>query len=251
MERPGSIRRSSRSRGRFRHEQVDSHRSDRSRQGRRRPRRDVRARWLSGEVRCPTGHRHEGLLETSGNGASAAAPDEAAAWAEVVFLSVPGTVAVDVAGNLAEKLAGKVVVDCNNPLVWKDGPVWTPPARRRLAHLQRRSRRPRPARVVKGFNTFGAEFHKDPGLAGVRADVFFASDDAEAKKLLHGDRRRRRVPRDRRRASPQRAGPREPRDALDPSRDRRWPRSLVHVQSPRALRRRRPASFVARLTRAT
>src|SRR5207302_5113627 len=40
------------------------------------------------------------------------------------------------------------------------------------------------ARVVKGFNTFGAEFHADPNHAGVPANVFFASDDAAAKKTV-------------------------------------------------------------------
>lgn len=49
------------------------------------------------------------------------------------FLAVPGTVAVDVAGSLAKELTGKVVVGCNNPPVWKEGPVWTPPAEGSLA----------------------------------------------------------------------------------------------------------------------
>src|SRR5205085_6992583 len=78
--------------------------------------------------------------------------------------------------------AGKIVVDCNNPLTWKEGPVWAPPAEGSLAAAIGKAA-PR-ARMVKGFNTFGAEFHADPGLAGVPADVFFASDDAEAKKTL-------------------------------------------------------------------
>ncbi len=121
-------------------------------------------------------------LLASSSGVSAAPSDEAAAWAEVVFLSVPGSVAVDVAGGLAAKLAGKIVVDCNNPLVWKDGPVWTPPAAGSLAAAIAAAAPG--ARVVKGFNTFGAEFHRDPGLAGVPADVFIASDDADGKKLV-------------------------------------------------------------------
>jgi 8-hydroxy-5-deazaflavin:NADPH oxidoreductase len=114
--------------------------------------------------------------------ASASAPVEAAAWADVVFLAVPGTVAVEVAKTLAGTLKGKVVVDCNNPLVWKDGPVWTPPPEGSLAAAIA-SVAPG-ARVVKGFNTFGAEFHKEPGRAGVPADVFLAGDDQPAKKLV-------------------------------------------------------------------
>jgi 8-hydroxy-5-deazaflavin:NADPH oxidoreductase len=115
-------------------------------------------------------------------GASASAPSEVASWADIVFLAVPGTVALEVARSLADSLAGKVVVDCNNPLVWKDGPVWSPPAEGSLAAAIAKAA-PK-ARVVKGFNTFGAEFHKNPGRAGVAAQVFLAGDDADAKKQV-------------------------------------------------------------------
>jgi 8-hydroxy-5-deazaflavin:NADPH oxidoreductase len=114
--------------------------------------------------------------------ATAVSPEEAANWGEVVFLAVPGTVALDVARSLAGPLAGKVVVDCNNPLVWKEGPVWTPPPEGSLAAAIAKAAPG--ARVVKGFNTFGAEFHKDPGRAGVAAQVFLAGDDPAAKKLV-------------------------------------------------------------------
>jgi NADPH-dependent F420 reductase len=115
-------------------------------------------------------------------GATASAPVEAAAWADVVFMALPGSVAIEVAKSLASTLMGKVVVDCNNPLVWKEGPVWNPPAEGSMAAAIAKAAPG--ARVVKGFNTFGAEFHKDPGLAGVPADVFLAGDDADAKKLV-------------------------------------------------------------------
>ena len=124
----------------------------------------------------------EPVLKQCGKDASAASPADAAAWGDVVIMAVPGSVALDVARSLAEPLKGKVVVDCNNPLVWKEGPVWTPPADGSLAAAIAKAAPG--ARVVKGFNTFGAEHHKDPSLSGVAADVFFASDDAEAKKLL-------------------------------------------------------------------
>jgi 8-hydroxy-5-deazaflavin:NADPH oxidoreductase len=115
-------------------------------------------------------------------GATASASVEVAGWADVVFLAVPGNVAVEVAGSLAGALQGKAVVDCNNPLVWKEGPVWSPPSEGSLAAAI--AKVAPGARVVKGFNTFGAEFHKDPGRAGVPADVFLAGDDAGAKKLV-------------------------------------------------------------------
>ena len=121
------------------------------------------------------------LLARCKDATTADAPT-AAAWADVVFMAVPGSAAVDVAKSLAKQLEGKIVVDCNNPLTWKEGPVWAPPPEGSLAAAIAKAAPG--ARVVKGFNTFGAEFHGDPHHAGEAAQVFIASDDAEAKKTV-------------------------------------------------------------------
>jgi hypothetical protein len=107
-------------------------------------------------------------------------PEEVAKWADMVFLAVPGNVAVDLAKSLAAALAGKIVVDCNNPVTWKDGPVWAPPAEGSLAAAIAKAA-PK-AKVIKAFNQFGAEHHGDPKLTG--PVVFMAGDDADAKKAL-------------------------------------------------------------------
>jgi NADPH-dependent F420 reductase len=115
-------------------------------------------------------------------GATAAKPDEAAAWGDVVFLAVPGSVALEVARSLAKQLEGKIVVDCNNPLTWQEGPVWAPPPEGSLAAAIAKAAPG--ARVIKAFNTFGAEFHGDPRRAGIAAQAFHAGDDAAAKKTF-------------------------------------------------------------------
>jgi NADPH-dependent F420 reductase len=126
---------------------------------------------------------NEALRKECGPNASIATPAEAAAWGDVVFLALPGSVALEVAKSLAEQLEGKVVVDCNNALVWKEGPVWNPPPEGSLT--QAIAKAVPGAKLVKGWNTFGAEFHKDPTFAGAPpVQVFLASDDADAKKLL-------------------------------------------------------------------
>lgn len=51
---------------------------------------------------------------------------DAAAWAEVIFLAVPGNAAVSAARGLGD-VAGKILVDCTNPLRFDGGPVWAPP----------------------------------------------------------------------------------------------------------------------------
>jgi NADPH-dependent F420 reductase len=120
------------------------------------------------------------LVARAGPNARAATPAQAAEAGDVVFLAVPGNVAVEVAGALP--LAGKIVVDCNNPLRWDAGPVWTPPAAGSLAAAIAKAAPG--ARVIKAFNGFGAEFHSNPQLGGRGVDVFMAGDDADAKKTL-------------------------------------------------------------------
>ncbi|MCY0995259.1 NAD(P)-binding domain-containing protein [Nannocystis sp. ILAH1] len=122
----------------------------------------------------------EALAELDGKVTASLAP-EAAAAADIVFLAVPGGVAVQAAHGLGD-LRGKIVVDCNNPLTWSQGPVWSPPPEGSItAALQ--AALPG-ARVLKAFNTFGAEFHADPKLGDTVVDVPIAGDDAEAKATL-------------------------------------------------------------------
>lgn len=102
----------------------------------------------------------------------------AAANADLVLLAVPAAVAIDVAQG-AGSLAGKILVDCTNPLSWNEGPVWQPPPAGSMSAALAQAL-PQ-ARVVKGFNHFGAEIQKDPSLLTGAADAFFASDDEDAK----------------------------------------------------------------------
>jgi predicted dinucleotide-binding enzyme len=122
------------------------------------------------------------LLDKCGPGASAAPVAEAAAWADLVFLAVPPAALGDVVAQ-GGGFEGKIVVDCNNPVGWKDGPALAPVEEgsltARLAKLAPK------ARVVKGFNVFGAEFHRDPALAGgQKVDVPLAGDDQGAKDAV-------------------------------------------------------------------
>lgn len=122
------------------------------------------------------------LLARSAKDAKSASPEDAAKSADVVFLALPAAATVDVARSLAGALEGKIVVECGNPLTWKEGPVWAPPAEGSLAAAVAKA--VPGAKVVKAFNTFGAEHHADPNLTGVPAVVFMAGDDAGAKKQV-------------------------------------------------------------------
>jgi 8-hydroxy-5-deazaflavin:NADPH oxidoreductase len=121
------------------------------------------------------------VLAKAGGKAEAASVPEAATWADVIFLAVPAQAALEAAHSMGD-ISGKVLVDCNNPVKWEDGPVHTPPPEGSITAALAKAF-PK-VRVVKGFSTFGAEFHLDPKLGGSSIDVQLAGDDAEAKALV-------------------------------------------------------------------
>jgi NADPH-dependent F420 reductase len=124
---------------------------------------------------------HDLLARCDGK-AKATSVAEAAAWADVIFLAVPYTAVVEVAKSAGD-LKGKVLVDCSNPVAMSGtGPTLVAnPAGSVTAML---AKAVPTARVVKAFNTFGAEFHLDPMIGGIPADVYMAGDDAAAKATV-------------------------------------------------------------------
>lgn len=101
---------------------------------------------------------------------------------DALFLAVPATAAPAVLETARGLPAGTIVVDCTNPLRWDNGPIHTPPPEGSMtAHLAGRF----PAlRLIKAFNTFGAEFHDRPALGSAAADLYLAGDDADARRSI-------------------------------------------------------------------
>ncbi|TMQ23478.1 MAG: NADP oxidoreductase [Deltaproteobacteria bacterium] len=101
---------------------------------------------------------------------------------DALFLAVPADAAPAVLEAARALPDGTIAVDCTNPLRWDNGPVHTPPPEGSMAaHLARRFPR---LRLIKAFNTFGAEFHERPELGTAAADLYLAGDDADAKHRL-------------------------------------------------------------------
>lgn len=120
------------------------------------------------------------VLARCGELAEACPYAEAAAWADLVFLATTTEAAAAVARSVAGELAGKVLVDCTNPVGWDDGPVHDPPP---AGSVTAELAAVLPGvRVVKGFCTFGAEIHGNPDLRGEAAHVLLAGEDANAKQ---------------------------------------------------------------------
>jgi len=118
------------------------------------------------------------LAAQLGPNARAGTPREAAAFGEVLLVSVPYRALPDVGKELGELLKGKVVIDTCNPFPGRDGEIanW---ARERGAGLASAQLLPG-ARLVRAFNAIGAArmgaAHEQPGRVGMP----IAGDDAQA-----------------------------------------------------------------------
>ena len=123
------------------------------------------------------------LLERCDGRAEALTVAEAAAGADIVFLAVGSEEAEDLVRE-AGGLAGRIAVDCTNPVAWDgpDGALWDPPPEGSVA--QALARTFPELRVIKGFCTFGAYFHRTARVAGRPVDVPLAGDDMDAKERV-------------------------------------------------------------------
>ena len=118
------------------------------------------------------------LAARLGPNARAGTPREAAAFGEVLMVSVPYRALPAVGKDLAGLIKGKVVIDTCNPFVSRDGEIATW-ARQKGAGLASAELLPG-ARIVRAFNAIGSgrmgEAHQQPGRIGMP----IASDDAQA-----------------------------------------------------------------------
>jgi hypothetical protein len=116
------------------------------------------------------------LVAECGERAQATDVQTAAAFAEVVVVSTPYNALPEVVSSLGD-LEGKVIVDATNPVAWDKGPTHgsSTSAAEEIAAAAPG------ARVVKAFNTFGAEHLLDPKFGDRTLDVYIAGDDADAK----------------------------------------------------------------------
>ena len=118
------------------------------------------------------------LAAKLGPNARAGTPREAAAFGEVVMISVPYRALPDVGKTVGDLIRGKVVIDTCNPFVGRDGEIATW-AREKGAGLASAELLPG-AGLVRAFNAIGAsqmgDAHKQPGRVGMP----IASDDREA-----------------------------------------------------------------------
>ncbi|MGH2447782.1 MAG: NADPH-dependent F420 reductase [Chloroflexota bacterium] len=127
----------------------------------------------------PDAPKHGALLARTDGAARMATVAEAAEAGEVVVLATPWE-AVPAALAAAGPMVGKILFDCTNPLVMKDGHLslalgFTTSAGEKVALWAPG------ARVVKVFNTVGYDVMENPRFGERAASMLYASDDFDAK----------------------------------------------------------------------
>lgn len=121
-------------------------------------------------------------LAATGERASVGSFSDAAAFGQVLFLSVAATAldsAIDLAG--IGNFTGKTLIDLTNPMDFSDGipPKFTATVGNSLGeHVQRLLP---DANVVKAFNSIGVAVMTEPIFDGLAATHFIAGDSDSAK----------------------------------------------------------------------
>lgn len=105
---------------------------------------------------------------------------EAVSGADIVVLAVPFGAASEVASEIAETVADKVIIDATNPLAADLSGL----ASGDLAGAEVVQQAAPQARVVKAFNTVFASNQSRAEVDGVQLDGFLAGDDADAKNVV-------------------------------------------------------------------
>ena len=122
------------------------------------------------------------LAASLGPLAHAGTSAEAAAFGEVVLISVPYGAIPQIGRDYAEALAGKVVLETGNPVDRRDGPMATA-ALAKGTGLATAEYIPG-VRLVRAFSTVGSgKLASEAGRAGEKVAIPLASDDKEALEI--------------------------------------------------------------------
>ena len=153
--------------------------------------RGLARRWASAGVSVVIGSRSaERAAETAaelaratGGDVQGAANHEAAAGCDLAVVAVPYDGHADLLRSVAETLAGKVVVDCVNPLGFDQQGAYALPVPDGSA-AQEAAAILVDSTVVAAFHHVSASLLDDPEVSAVDTDVLVLGDDRDATDLV-------------------------------------------------------------------
>jgi NADPH-dependent F420 reductase len=123
--------------------------------------------------------RAQGVAQEIGHHARGLANRGCAQEADVVIAAVPWEGHRELLSELAAELAGKIVVDCVNPLGFDKRGAYPLPVAEGSAAEQAASLLPE-SRVVAAFHHVSAVLLLDPGIETIDVDVLVLGDDRDA-----------------------------------------------------------------------
>jgi 8-hydroxy-5-deazaflavin:NADPH oxidoreductase len=153
--------------------------------------RGLARRFAAAGVRVVLGSRDAGragvtaadLAAATGGDVTGADNRGAARRGDVVVVAVPWDGHGDLLTGLREDLAGKLVVDCVNPLGFDKQGAFALPVEEGSAAQQAAALLP-DSRVVAAFHHVSAVVLEDPEVTDVDTDVMVLGDDREATELV-------------------------------------------------------------------
>ncbi|MDQ2811387.1 MAG: NADPH-dependent F420 reductase [Actinomycetota bacterium] len=123
--------------------------------------------------------RAQGVAQEVGHHARGLANRDCARESDVVIAAVPWEGHSDLLSGLTAELAGKIVVDCVNPLGFDKRGAYPLPVAEGSAAEQAAGLLPG-SRVVAAFHHVSAVLLLDPGVETIEMDVLVLGDDREA-----------------------------------------------------------------------
>ena len=139
----------------------------------------ARGHMVTFASRQPGSEKVATLVAAAGPNAAAARVADAVARSSIVVLAVPFSAAQEMLGRAGD-LAGKLLIDCTNPIAPGLRPLYNGD---RSGAEQIAAWAPG-ARVVKAFNTTGAENMAAPAYPGGAASMFLCGDDEMGKAAV-------------------------------------------------------------------
>jgi predicted dinucleotide-binding enzyme len=131
-------------------------------------------------ARDPQSAKVQELVKSAGPNARAATVPQAASFGDVIVLATPWP-ATKAAIQSAGSLAGKILIDCTNPMAADLSGLTIGTNNSGGEEVARWATG---ARVVKGFNTLGAGSFANPRFGSENASMFICGDDAQAKSTV-------------------------------------------------------------------
>jgi len=132
-------------------------------------------------ARNPNAADAQHLLSQAAGKAKIASVADSVAKADIVALAVPWAAVAGLLQDIGSVLSGKILIDCTNPT--KELPAMD---RAAGSGAEQVARLAPGAKVVKAFNTTGFENMKNPKYGDDVVTMFYAGDDADTKKVVHG-----------------------------------------------------------------